>query len=119
MCFLFFGHTFIQPTDVLVSVVSCVLTLLFVVETQLKPTSNPPHIHTPTDPGVVHRWDDNKHGKGVNISKCWLHKSAASKNSCREQRASGWPADEGGVVAVFFSGLSHCGLAFYRAVKRG
>lgn len=89
-------------------VVSCVLTLLFV---KRKLNSNPPHshTHTPTDPGVVHRWDDNKHGKGVNISKCWLHKTAASKNSCREQRASVWPSDEGGVVAVFFSGLSHCG----------
>lgn len=79
---------------------------LFVLETHVEssPTSHSLHwnTHTHTTPPppsdsppvwCTYEMKTNM-GRGVNISKCWLHKKAASENSCRDLRARGfvcWP----------------------------
>lgn len=53
------------------------------------------HTHTHAVPPVWCAYEMKTNmGRGVNISKCWLHKKAASENSCRDLRARGfvrWP----------------------------
>lgn len=60
------------------------------------PTQKQTRTHTHTHSPLVWCTDEMKTNtdRGVNISKCWLHKKAASENSCRDLRARGsvcWP----------------------------